>query len=57
MLTIRSRADKEVNEVINHGPRGVSVRMASAGTHVEAPAGIWVEEERKAAARYLEVNF
>jgi hypothetical protein len=43
-------------EVINHGPRIVSVRTASAGTHVGAPVGIRVEDERKAAARYPEVN-
>lgn len=48
--------EKEDNEVINHGPSIVSVRTPSPGAHVGAPVGIWVEDERKAAARYPEVN-
>lgn len=47
--------EKEVNEVIN-GPRIVSVRTASVDIHVGVPVGIRIEDERKAAARYPEVD-
>jgi len=48
--------EKDINQAINHGPRIVPALVASAGTHVRAPVGTRVEEEGKAAVRYMEVN-